>query len=138
MGGIGAAEGQYERIWDLLRRLHLRGHGEAHARAFDFNCCDEWAAMMAIRAVSRLREDFPSHLLARLEAMDEVDKEFYVENILSTNGEPPPTEDEEAKREYRAARRYHVLWAELKEAAARIDALERQLRSRGTDATGTD
>ena len=133
---MGATEKPYDWMWDLASKLHLRAHGESHARKFDFNCCDEWAALMAIRAVSQVRNDVPSYLLERLSMIDEVDREFYVENILSTDGEPEPTEDDAARREYRAVRRHRALWTELKEAAARIDVLEGQLRRRSEATPG--
>jgi len=59
-------------------------------------------------------------------AMPELDRDFYAKNLLSTDGEPEPS-DPEPLREYRASRRYHILWSELKESAARIAELEREL-----------
>ena len=58
--------------------------------------------------------------------MPELDRDFYVKNLLSTDGEPEPS-DPEPLREYRASRRYHILWSELKEAAARIAELEQEV-----------
>ena len=92
----------------------------------DFNCCGEYAVMMALRAVSTLKPDYPQHLLLRTAAMPELDREFYVKNLLSTDGEPEPS-DPEPLREYRASRRYHILWTELRESAARISTLEQDL-----------
>lgn len=121
-----AALDEYERIWDILVQAHRQSHGEAHVPVRDFNCCSEYAVMMALRAASTLKPEYPAHLLLRMAAMPELDREFYVKNILSTDGEPEPT-DPEPLREYRASRRYHILWSELKEAAARIATLEEEL-----------
>src|SRR5439155_15335320 len=81
---------------------------------------------MALRAASTLKPDYPHHLLLRMAAMPELDRDFYVKNLLSTDGEREPT-DPEPLREYRASRRYHILWTELKEAGTRIEELEREL-----------
>ncbi|HEX9340108.1 MAG TPA: hypothetical protein VF992_02915 [Thermoplasmata archaeon] len=117
---------EYGRIWDMLAQTHRETHGENHVPVRDFNCCGEYAVMMALRAASTLKPDYPPHLLRRMEAMPELDRDFYVKNILATDGEPEPA-DPEPLREYRASRRYHILWTELKEAAARIEQLEREL-----------
>jgi hypothetical protein len=117
---------EYEKIWDMLAQTHRATHGENHVPVRDYNCCGEYAVMMALRAASTLKPDYPHHLLLRTAAMPELDRDFYVKNILSTDGEPEPT-DPEPLREYRASRRYHILWTELKEAAARIESLEQQL-----------
>jgi predicted nucleic acid-binding Zn-ribbon protein len=53
-----------------------------------------------------------------------------VKNLLATDGEVEPS-DPEPLREYRASRRYHILWTELKEAAARIASLEEELAHSG-------
>src|SRR5207247_850268 len=105
--------------------------GENHVPTRDFNCCGEYAVLMALRAASTLKPDYPHHLLLRLGAMQELDRDFYVKNLLSTDGEPEPS-DPEPLREYRASRRYHILWTELKEAAARIASLEQELEQAGT------
>src|SRR3989442_15582473 len=81
---------------------------------------------MALRAVSSLKPDFPERLLLGMAAMPKLDREFYVKILLSTDGEQEPS-DPEPLREYRASRRYHILWSELKEAGARIEQLEREL-----------
>jgi len=81
---------------------------------------------MALRAASALKPDYPERLLLRMAAMPELDRDFYVKNLLSTDGEPEPS-DPEPLREYRASRRYHILWSELKEAAARIAELEQEV-----------
>lgn len=121
-----AAE-EYDRIWDLLAKMHKETHGEDHAPPTgDFNCCGEYAVMMALRAASTVKSDYPGYLLARVAALPELDRDFYVKSLLSTDGEPEPSEPE-AVREYRASRRYHVLWSELKAAAARIEALEKEV-----------
>jgi hypothetical protein len=86
--------------------------------------------MMALRAASTLKPDYPHHLLLRMAAMPELDRDFYVKNLLATDGEPEPS-DPEPLREYRASRRYHILWTELKEAAARIASLEEALAQSG-------
>lgn len=117
---------EYGRIWDMLAQTHRQTHGENHVPVRDFNCCGEYAVMMALRAASTLKSDYPPHLLLRMAAMPELDRDFYVKSILSTDGEPEPA-DPEPLREYRASRRYHILWSELKEAAARIEQLEREL-----------
>lgn len=121
-----AALDEYERIWDLLAQTHRQTHGENHVPVRDFNCCGEYAVMMAIRAASTLKPDYPSHLLLRMAAMPELDRDFYVKNVLSTDGETEPA-DPEPLREYRASRRYHILWSELKEAGSRIEHLEGEL-----------
>ncbi len=108
---------EYNRIWDMLAQTHRQTHGDDHAPTRDFNCCGEFAVMMALRAASSLRPDYPPQLLLRMAAMPELDRDFYVKNLLSTDGEAEPA-DPEPLREYRAARRYHILWTELKEAAA--------------------
>ena len=123
-----AALEEYERIWDMLSQTHRQTHGDNHAPVRDFNCCGEYAVMMALRAASTLKPDYPAHLLLRIAAMPDLDQDFYVKNILSTDGEPEPA-DPEPLREYRAARRYHILWTELKEAAARISDLEGALKA---------
>ena len=121
-----AALEEYERIWDMLSQTHRQTHGDNHAPVRDFNCCGEYAVMMALRAASTLKPDYPAHLLLRIAAMPDLDQDFYVKNLLSTDGEPEPT-DPEPLREYRASRRYHILWTELKESAARIEQLEHEL-----------
>jgi hypothetical protein len=121
-----AALDEYNRIWDMLAQTHRLTHGENHVPVRDFNCCGEYAVMMALRAASTLKPDYPHHLLLRIAAMPELDQDFYVKNVLSTDGEQEPA-DPEPLREYRASRRYHILWTELKEAAARIETLERDL-----------
>ena len=122
---------EYNRIWDMLAQTHRETHGDEHAPTRDFNCCGEFAVMMALRAASALRPDYPPQLLLRMAAMPELDRDFYVKNLLSTDGEPEPA-DPEPLREYRASRRYHILWTELKEAASRITTLEQELeRSEG-------
>lgn len=121
-----AAIDEYERIWDMLAQTHRQTHGEGHVAVRDFNCCGEYAVMMALRAASTLKPDYPQHLLLRTAAMPELDREFYVKNLLSTDGESEPS-DPEPLREYRASRRYHILWTELKEAATQIAALEQDV-----------
>ena len=121
-----AALDEYDRIWDMLAQTHRQSHGDEHAPTRDFNCCGEFAVMMALRAASTLRPDYPPRLLLRMAVMPELDRDFYVKNLLSTDGEPEPA-DPEPLREYRASRRYHILWTELKEAAARITTLEHDL-----------
>lgn len=120
------APDEYEKIWDILAQTHRQTHGDEHVPTRDFNCCGEYAVMMALRAASALKPEYPAHLLRRMSAMPELDREFYVKNVLSTDGEPEPS-DPEPLREYRASRRYHILWTELKEAAARIAWLEADL-----------
>lgn len=93
----------------------------------DFNCCGEYAIMMALRATSVLNPEYPSYLVSRISALEALDKEFYIGSVLATDGEPEP-KDPEPLREYRAARRHHILWSELKIAAAKIEGLERSLR----------
>src|SRR5213594_2113609 len=122
---------EYEGIWDMFAQMHRETHGENHAPTRDFNCCGEFAVLMALRAASTLKPDYPHHLLLRMSAMEELDRDFYVKNLLSTDGEPEPS-DPEPLREYRASRRYHILWTELKEAAARIASLEQELEQSGT------
>lgn len=121
-----AALDEYERIWDMLAQTHRQTHGDDHVPTRDFNCCGEFAVMMALRASSTLRPEYPQHLLLRMAAMPELDRDFYVKNLLSTDGEPEPS-DPEPLREYRASRRYHILWTELKEASARIAVFEKEL-----------
>ncbi|HKZ23198.1 MAG TPA: hypothetical protein VJ224_02215 [Thermoplasmata archaeon] len=117
---------EYDRAWDMWIDAHKQIHGEDHVPVKDFNCCGEYAVVMALRAMSTLKADYPAYLVKRMSAMPDLDKEFYVKHLLSTDGEPEPS-DPEPLREYRASRRYHILWSELKEAAARIEDLERQL-----------
>jgi|GEM_PF-2327513 len=117
---------EYERVWAMFLETHRQTHGENHVPTRDFNCCGEYAVLMALRAASSLKPDYPERLLLRMAAMPELDRDFYVKNLLSTDGEPEPS-DPEPLREYRASRRYHILWSELKEAAARIAELERAL-----------
>src|SRR2546427_8389074 len=119
---------EYERVWDMFLETHRQTHGENHVPTRDFNCCAEYAVLMALRAASALKPEYPERLLLRMAAMPELDRDFYVKNILSTDGEPEPA-DPEPLREYRAARRYHILWTELKEAAARISDLEGALKA---------
>src|SRR5438445_2136415 len=122
---------EYYPDWDRFLETHRQPHGENHVPTRDFNCCGEYAVLMALRAASTLKPDYPHHLLLRLGAMQELDRDFYVKNLLSTDGEPEPS-DPEPLREYRASRRYHILWTELKEAAARIASLEQELEQSGT------
>ena len=117
---------EYERIWDMFLETHRQTHGENHVPTRDFNCCGEYAVLMALRATSSMKPDYPERLLLRMAAMPELDRDFYVKNLLSTDGEPEPS-DPEPLPEYRASRRYHILWSELKESAARIAELEREL-----------
>ncbi|MGQ0797249.1 MAG: hypothetical protein ACT4OI_05210 [Methanobacteriota archaeon] len=125
---MGARE-DYERLWDMFAKMHRDTHGAEHAPAKgDFNCCGEWGVLMALRAASTVRPDYPAYLLARIAAMPDLDKEFYVKSVLATDGEPAPP-DPEPLREYRASRRYHILWEELKAAATKIEGLERQIEA---------
>ncbi len=117
---------EYAQVWDMLVDAHRRAHDDHKPPAGDMNCCPEYALMMALRDASTMRDDYPAYLLRRASALPDLDKEFYVRNILSTDGESPPA-DPEALREYRAARRHHILWGELKAAAARIEELEAKL-----------
>src|SRR5213594_1946709 len=119
---------EYEGIWEMFVQMHRETHGENHAPTRDFNCCGEFAVLMALRAASTLKANYPRHLLLRMAAMPELDRDFYVKNLLSTDGEPEPA-DPEPLREYRASRRYHILWTELKEAADRIASLEKNLEA---------
>ena len=112
-----SAVDEYNGIWDMFVQMHRQTHGENHVPTRDFNCCGEYAVLMALRAASTLKPDYPHHLLLRLGAMQELDRDFYVKNLLSTDG---------------ASRRYHILWTELKEAAARIASLEQELEQAGT------
>src|SRR5256886_8815812 len=130
-----SAVDEYEGIWDMFVQMHRQTHGENHAPTRDFNCCGEFAVLMALRAASTLKPDYPHHLLLRMAAMPELDRDFYVKNLLSTDGEPEPA-DPEPLREYRASRRYHILWTELKEAGARIEHLERELAQSQSRITG--
>lgn len=121
------ASEEYEKIWDLLARMHKETHGESHTPpSGDFACCGEYAVIMALRAVSAVKPGQPAYLVARIASMPELDRDFYVKSVLATDGEPAPSEPE-AMREYRASRRYHILWSELKEAAARIEELEKDI-----------
>src|SRR5438552_10258656 len=115
----------------MFLQTQRQARGDNHVPTRDFNCCGEYAVFMALRAVSSLKPDYPERLLLRMAAMPELDREFYVKNLLSTDGEPEPS-DPEPLREYRASRRYHILWSELKEAAARIASLEQELEQAGT------
>src|SRR2546430_17120296 len=126
---------EYERVWDMFLETHRQTHGKTHVPTRDFNCCGEYAVLMALRAASSLKPDYPERLLLRMAAMPELDRDFYVKNLLSTDGEPEPS-DPEPLREYRASRRYHILWTELKEAAARIADLERDLAQSQSRITG--
>src|SRR2546428_8045138 len=121
---------EYERVWDMFLETHRQTHGENHVPTRDFNCCGEYAVLMALRAASSLKPDYPERLLLRMAAMPELDRDFYVKNLLSTDGEPEPSVPEPL-REYRASRRDHILWSELKKAAARISALEQELERSG-------
>ena len=123
-----SAQDEYEGIWEMLAQMHRQTHGENHVATRDFNCCGESAVLMALRAASTLKPDYPHHLLLRMAAMPELDRDFYVKNLLATDGEPEPS-DPEPLREYRASRRYHILWTELKEAANRIASLEKDLEA---------
>src|SRR5213596_51880 len=123
-----SAQDEYEGIWEMFAQMHRQTHGENHVATRDFNCCGEYAVLMALRAASTLRPNYPHHLLLRMAAMPELDRDFYVKNLLSTDGEPEPS-DPEPLREYRASRRYHILWTELKEAADRIASLEKNLEA---------
>jgi len=120
------AQDEYDRIWDMLIETHHRIHGDHQPPVGDMNCCGEYAVMMALRAASVVKPEYPSYLLLRIASLPELDKDFYVKNILSTDGEPEPAGGEPL-REYRAARRHHILWNELKVAAARIEELEMQV-----------
>ena len=127
---------EYDQVWDMLVEAHRKAHAEHKPPAGDMNCCPEYAIIMALRAASTLKPDYPANLIRRVSALPELDQEFYVRNILSTDGESEPA-DPEALREYRAARRHHILWGELKAAQARIEELEARLEGRG-DKTPTD
>ena len=117
---------EYGRIWDLWIETHKSTHGDEHIARGDFNCCGEYGVMMALRAASAVKPDYPSHLLLRVASLPELDRAFYVQNILATDGEAEPA-DPRLAREYRASRRHYILWNELKTAAARISELEREL-----------
>ncbi len=128
------AQEEYNRIWDMLIDTHKRVHGNHEPPVGDMNCCGEYAVFMALRAASAVKPDYPSYLLLRIATLPELDQDFYVKNILSTDGEPEPAGGE-PQREYRAARRHHILWNELKVAAARIEELERQVERPGPGAS---
>ncbi len=127
-----AVPAEYDEVWEMLAATHRKMHGDHKPPAGDMNCCPEYALMMALRTASTLRSDYPAYLLRRASALPELDKGFYVENVLSTDGENPPA-DPEALREYRAARRHHILWNELKIAAARIEELEAKIERPSED-----
>src|SRR3989449_3399220 len=114
----------------MFLETHRQTHGENHLPTRDFNCCGEYAVLMALRAVQSSKPDCPERLLLRMAAMPELDRDFYVKTLLSTDGEPEPS-DPEPLRECRASRRYHILWSELKEASARIAELEQELERAG-------
>ncbi len=124
---------EYDQVWDMLVEAHRKAHADHKPPMGDMNCCGEYAIMMALRAASTLKPDYPANLIRRVSALPELDREFYVKNVLSTDGESEPA-DPEALREYRAARRHHILWNELKEAQAKIDALEAELERRPSGA----
>src|SRR5213079_1111568 len=126
-----SAVDEYNGIWDMFVQMHRQTHGENHVPTRDFNCCGEYAVLMALRATSSMKPDYPERLLLQMPAMPERDRGFYVKRLLSTDGEPEPS-DPEPLREYRASRRYHIMWSELKEAAARIASLEQELEQAGT------
>lgn len=117
---------EYGQVWDMLVEAHRKAHGNHEPPQGDMNCCAEYAIMMTLRDASTLKPDYPAHLIRRVSALPELDREFYVKNVLSTDGEAEPA-DPEALREYRAARRHHILWGELKHAAIRIEELEARL-----------
>ena len=125
------AEDAYDRIWDLLVATHRRMHGDHTPPKGDLNCCPEYGVMMALRAASTIKPGYPGYLLERAAILEDLDREFFVENVLATDGEAEPT-NEDALREYRAARRHHILWNELKGAAARIEELERREERAGS------
>ena len=125
-----AVPAEYDQVWEMLATTHRKLHGDHKPPGGDMNCCPEYALMIALPAASTLPDDYPAYLLRRASALPDLDQEFYVENILSTDGETPPA-DPEALREYRAARRHHILWNELKTAAARIEELEARLERPG-------
>lgn len=127
-----AVPAEYDQVWEMLATTHRKLHGDHKPPVGDMNCCPEYAIMMALRAASTLRPEYPANLMRRVSAMPELDREFYVRNILSTDGESEPA-DPEALREYRAARRHHILWGELKAAHARIEELEARLEGRGEE-----
>jgi len=54
---------EYEGIWEMFVQMHRETHGENHAPTRDFNCCGEFAVLMALRAASTLKPDYPHHLL---------------------------------------------------------------------------
>src|SRR5439155_24296013 len=122
------ARAEYARICDMFLETHRQTHGGNHVPTRDFNCCGEYAVLMALRATSSMKPDYPERLLLRMAGMPELDRDFYVKHLLSTDGEPEPS-DPEPLREYRASRRYHILWTELKEAADRIASLEKNLEA---------
>jgi len=131
------AQDEYDRIWDMLLETHKRIHGNHPPPVGDMNCCGEYAVMMALRAASTVKPEYPSYLLLRIASLPELDKDFYVKNILSTDGEQEPAGGEPL-REYRAARRHHILWNELKVAAARIEELEMQVERPGKGTTAEE
>src|SRR5256885_17165584 len=118
-----SAVDEYNGIWDMFVQMHRQTHGEKHVPTRDFNCCGEYAVLMALRAASTLKPDYPHHLLLRLGAMQELDRDFYVTNLLSTDGEPEPS-DPEPLRAYRATRRSHSLRPDLRPAAGRLASVE--------------
>src|SRR5947209_1579027 len=69
---------EYERVWDMFLETHRQTHGENHVPTRDFNCCGEYAVLMALRAASALKPDYPERLLLRMAAMPELDRDFYV------------------------------------------------------------
>src|SRR2546425_5326452 len=69
---------EYERVWDMFLETHRQTHGENHVPTRDFNCCGEYAVLMALRAASSLKPDYPERLLLRMAAMPELDRDFYV------------------------------------------------------------
>src|SRR5437899_1253235 len=125
---------EYERVWDMFLETHRQTHGENHVPTRDFNCCGEYAVLMALRAASSLKPDYPERLLLRMAAMPELDRDFYVKNLLSTDGEPEPS-DPEPLREYRPRSRKRNAASRSYTRPPRIRASSRRTRSRRTRRT---
>ena len=49
-----SAKDEYQRMWDLLVETHRTTHGKDHLPVRDFNCCSEYAVIMALRSTSTL------------------------------------------------------------------------------------
>jgi len=113
----------------MSSRCTARPTGRTTSRP-GFNCCGEYAVLMALRAASTLKPDYPHHLLLRMGPC-RTRPRLLRQELLATDGDTEPSDPEPLANTAQST--VTNLWTELKEAAARIASLEQALEQPGLD-----